>query len=63
MWSLHQLTEMTLMMGANHFAEVIHQIRYHAPDTTIEVLTPDFCVKMGQLKLWLLPNPMFIITI
>ncbi|MBN9028818.1 MAG: lipoyl synthase [Rhizobiales bacterium 63-7] len=28
--------------GAEHFARTIRAIRYHAPNTTIEVLTPDF---------------------
>ena len=33
--------------GAAHFAAVIHAIRQAAPDTTIEVLTPDFLRKPG----------------
>ena len=33
--------------GAAHFAAVIHAIRQAAPDTTIEVLTPDFLRKNG----------------
>lgn len=33
--------------GAAHFAAVIHAIRAAAPDTTIEVLTPDFLRKPG----------------
>jgi lipoic acid synthetase len=33
--------------GAAHFAGVIHAIRHAAPDTTIEVLTPDFLRKPG----------------
>ena len=28
--------------GAGHFAEVIRRIRQNSPDTTIEILTPDF---------------------
>lgn len=28
--------------GAEHFAQTIRAIRHHAPETTIEVLTPDF---------------------
>lgn len=28
--------------GANHLAAVIHEIRLHVPDTTLEVLTSDF---------------------
>jgi len=31
--------------GARHFAEVVHAIRAAAPDTTIEILTPDFLRK------------------
>ena len=33
--------------GAAHFAEVVRQIRIQAPDTTIEILTPDFLRKDG----------------
>lgn len=36
--------------GAGHFAKVIHSIRDAAPDTTIEVLTPDFLRKKGALE-------------
>lgn len=36
--------------GANHFAEVINQIRKNSPSTTIEVLTPDFLRKTGALE-------------
>ncbi len=36
--------------GAQHFAEVIHAIRAHAPGTTIEILTPDFLRKEGALE-------------
>lgn len=43
--------------GANHFAEVIHQIRYHAPDTTIEVLTPDFLRKDGAIEIVVAAKP------
>ena len=38
--------------GAEHFASVIRAIRKAAPDTTIEVLTPDFLRKDGALKKW-----------
>lgn len=31
--------------GADHFAKVIHQLHLQAPQTTIEVLTPDFLRK------------------
>jgi len=37
--------------GARHFAEVIYAIREAAPDTTIEVLTPDFLRKEGALEI------------
>ncbi|MEX0923829.1 MAG: lipoyl synthase [Rhodovibrionaceae bacterium] len=37
--------------GAAHFAETIRAIRKAAPDTTIEVLTPDFLRKDGALEL------------
>jgi lipoic acid synthetase len=35
--------------GAEHFAEVIRQIRAHCPGTTIEMLTPDFLRKDGRV--------------
>src|SRR5437870_10699371 len=35
--------------GAAHFAAVIHAIRARTPDTTIEVLTPDFLRKDGAV--------------
>jgi len=35
--------------GAGHFAEVIRRIRAVSPDTTIEVLTPDFLNKPGAV--------------
>lgn len=37
--------------GANHFAECIRQMRGTSPDTTIEVLTPDFLRKPGALEI------------
>ncbi len=37
--------------GAEHFAQVIRAIRNAAPDTTIEVLTPDFLRKDGALEI------------
>lgn len=37
--------------GARHFALVIRAIRRQSPDTTIEVLTPDFLRKDGALEL------------
>src|SRR3954462_5093719 len=36
--------------GAGHFAEVIRAIRAGSPDTTIEVLTPDFLRKQRALE-------------
>jgi lipoic acid synthetase len=33
--------------GARHFADVVYAIRAAAPDTTIEILTPDFLRKQG----------------
>jgi lipoyl synthase len=36
--------------GAAHFAAVIRAIRVAAPDTTIEVLTPDFLRKPGAME-------------
>ncbi len=36
--------------GAEHFAEVIRAIRARCPQTTIEVLTPDFLRKDGALE-------------
>ncbi|WP_181705602.1 lipoyl synthase [Chthonobacter rhizosphaerae] len=37
--------------GARHFAEVIRAIRARSPQTTIEVLTPDFLRKDGALEI------------
>ena len=36
--------------GADHFAQTIRAIRAHCPQTTIEVLTPDFLRKDGALE-------------
>ena len=36
--------------GAEHFARTIRAIRHATPDTTIEVLTPDFLRKDGALE-------------
>jgi len=36
--------------GAGHFAEVIQAIRTQSPDTTIEVLTPDFKDRDGAIE-------------
>ena len=43
--------------GANHFAEVINQIRLQAPLTTIEVLTPDFLRKDGAIEIVVKAKP------
>ena len=37
--------------GAGHFAAVIRAIRERSPETTIEVLTPDFLRKDGALEM------------
>ena len=37
--------------GAQHFADTIRAVRTHCPQTTIEVLTPDFLRKDGAEKL------------
>ncbi|WP_163272778.1 lipoyl synthase [Chelativorans alearense] len=36
--------------GAQHFVDVIHAIRETSPETTIEILTPDFLRKDGALE-------------
>jgi lipoic acid synthetase len=36
--------------GAQHFAQTIRAIRARTPDTTIEVLTPDFLRKQGAVE-------------
>ncbi|MEQ8285405.1 lipoyl synthase [Thalassospira sp.] len=37
--------------GATHFARVIEAIRHKAPETTIEILTPDFRDKPGAVEI------------
>jgi len=37
--------------GAQHFADTIHAIRNTSPDTSIEILTPDFLRKDGALEI------------
>jgi len=37
--------------GASHFARTITAIRHAAPNTTVEVLTPDFLRKAGALQI------------
>jgi lipoic acid synthetase len=36
--------------GAEHFVRVIHKIRLNSPQTTIEILTPDFQNKPGAIE-------------
>lgn len=43
--------------GANHFARCISLIRASSPDTTIEVLTPDFMRKDGALEVVVSARP------
>ena len=43
--------------GAQHFADVILAIRAAAPDTTIEILTPDFLRKDGALEIVVAARP------
>ena len=43
--------------GANHFYEVINQIRQENPETSIEVLTPDFLRKRDAFKKVLKADP------
>lgn len=43
--------------GARHFADVIHAIRALTPQTTIEVLTPDFRHKDGAVEIVVAARP------
>jgi lipoic acid synthetase len=43
--------------GAEHFAQVIRTIRARTPQTTIEVLTPDFLRKEGALEIVVAAKP------
>jgi lipoic acid synthetase len=43
--------------GATHFAQVIRALREAAPDTTIEVLTPDFLRKPGAVEIVVQARP------
>ncbi len=43
--------------GAEHFARTIRAIRVAAPDTTIEILTPDFLRKDGALEVVVTARP------
>ncbi len=50
-WSSPPSTATTCRTAARqHFADVIHAIRARSPNTTIEVLTPDFLRKDGALE-------------
>lgn len=43
--------------GAQHFADVITSIRERSPNTTIEILTPDFLRKEGALEIVVAAKP------
>lgn len=43
--------------GAQHFADVILAIRARCPNTTIEILTPDFLRKKGALEIVVAAKP------
>ncbi|MCB1418845.1 MAG: lipoyl synthase, partial [Notoacmeibacter sp.] len=43
--------------GAEHFAQVIRAIRATSPETTIEILTPDFLRKEGALEIVVAARP------
>jgi lipoic acid synthetase len=43
--------------GAGHFAQTIHAIRSKCPQTTIEILTPDFLRKEGALEVVVAARP------
>lgn len=43
--------------GARHFAKVIHSVREQSPETTIEILTPDFLRKEGALEIIVAAKP------
>ncbi len=43
--------------GAAHFADTIKAIRAKTPDTTIEILTPDFLRKKGALEIVVAAKP------
>jgi lipoic acid synthetase len=43
--------------GAQHFAQTISAIRAQSPDTTIEVLTPDFLRKHGAVEIVVAARP------
>ena len=37
--------------GASHFAQTVAELRSQAPNTTIEILTPDFLRKKGAVEI------------
>ncbi|MBN8827582.1 MAG: lipoyl synthase [Sphingobacteriia bacterium] len=43
--------------GANHFANCINKLRITSPNTTIEILTPDFLRKPGALEIVVQARP------
>src|SRR6185369_742270 len=43
--------------GAQHFADTIRAIREHCPQTTVEILTPDFLRKDGALEIVVAARP------
>ena len=43
--------------GAEHFAQVVRSIRKRAPQTTIEILTPDFLRKDGAAEIVIASKP------
>ncbi|SFK87110.1 lipoyl synthase [Falsiroseomonas stagni] len=43
--------------GAEHFAQTIRALRQAAPDTTVEILTPDFLRKDGALEVVVAARP------
>ena len=43
--------------GAQHFADTIYAIRANSPETSIEILTPDFLRKEGALEIFVDARP------
>src|SRR6201986_5217562 len=43
--------------GANHFAQVIGKLRETTPNTTVEILTPDFMKKEGAIEIVVKAKP------
>ncbi|HFB2048422.1 MAG: lipoyl synthase [Hyphomicrobiaceae bacterium] len=43
--------------GAQHFSDVINEIRLSAPEATIEILTPDFLRKRGAIEVVVQAKP------